>query len=1281
MSKLATSMLLCVALVAIVLPTAVMAGPDLYSGDTRIYGGSPVVLQPNVLVIIDDSGSMATSIPGGGGTLYDNAVTYGTTYNCTDSTGLDGSSCDANTVYDKNYNYLTSPVTSLPTCTFSVNSSNDTVINYSSLLQQYGTMAQPKLNFTSGVASCCYQSKKICTGGYSHGSCLGYTTYANGKCSSATYELGNYINWLYDVSGSSMSKINIAKSVMSSLVQSTSGVRFGLMTYYYSGSNGQGATFLNAVPVSGLPDYTSTVKSMDDIFSGTVTNREALADTIQSLTALDDTPLGEALFEALRYYQGGQPAFGATIGTTVSTGGTGTGYISPIQYGCQKNYVILVTDGLSNADDSSPLNLITTTYGSNHWDGRFCTGYGNPLYTTCDGTNEYHSIAGVARYLYEHDLSSDISGTQNVTTFTVGFGDVGATTEAYDLLRLAADNNHGRGHYYAATSAQGLAKALTSIIGQIFSVNTSFVAPVVPVSPENKTYAGSRVYMGFFRPETAAVWSGNLKKFGLGVYTSPTTSIVLDSSAVYDVDGNLATYVDNNNDGLDDRDGATLPVETQNGGFRSGAKSYWSTLADGGDVETGGVGALLLSRDYSITCPSCDITGTQPRNIYTYLGTNTDLTQSVNAFSTTNTNLTASVLGLPGAVILSATTSDVKTLINYVSGFDTYDDNLNLNFTEKRSWVLGDILHSKPLILNYTTFDYVANPTSETNCSVNKSVIYAGANDGMLHAFKDCDGTEAWAFIPSDVLPTLQYLHGNAHAYFVDSTVTSYIYQTDPNAASISAAAGDRVVLVVGLRRGGGLDSEPTAGYYYALDVTDPTTPKFLWSISNSTRWSGTTKTTTTDFSNMGEAWSEPKIVKIKVGSLDKIAVFIGGGYDNCNEDARFGATQTFSGSCVGAVTTPDSGLDGSGNPMTSAGSTTVSSFTSSLYKGRAIYAVELATLNSAGVPNLGNGGGKIWGYTVADSPLLYSMVSELTAIDSNFDGYVDRLYAGDSGGNLWRINVQDTDTDNWTVTKIFSSNPGYTGDPGAGVSPATDSTTGRKIFYKPSVTIDKNNLIRIFFGTGDREHPLNQAVVDRFYGLIDKPTLTTTLTEAKLLDVSTDLIQNGTQTQVTTMQSLLDQASSASDSTYYGWYMRIYGAEHNDATQYQGEKILAPPTLMNGVVYFTTYAPSTAVTVTDPCQTGNLGTARLYALDYYSGMAALNLDTSNDTLTPLWDKNTHARDAKGNLLQRTDRTINLGTGIPSGVQPSGLVGCGGGLCKQTLAPGGQVLPLYWRQK
>ncbi len=1218
-------------LLAVAYPRTGQAGPDLYAGDTTIYGGAPVVLEPNVLIIIDTSGSMNDPVPGA---AYDPATDYtpstGAKY-CKNSSGAN-IVCATNDIYDSSrppifFYHDVSTVATL--C-----SNGDTP---QSNLQTYGIYTGNQLSNIDGT---CISTRR-------------------GRRRSGTYQTGNYVNWLNTVGGST-AKITIAQNVVKDLIASTHGVRFGLMQYHPTGSgSNQGAEFIAQSYLGST--YTTTIQDMDDPYTGssTTTNRYALMAAVTALTANGDTPLGESLFEAMRYFQGGAPGFGSTVGVS---GGT---YSSPIQYGCQKNYVVIVTDGMANSDTSSLLKTIC-----NNGD---CDGNG------VEPGNLNDSADDVAKYMYDNDLRSDISGTQNVSTFAIGFGALsGSDAAAVDLLTRATDTAHGHGQFFLAGNQQALASAFTSIMGEIFSVNTSFVAPVVPVSPENKTYSGSRVYMGFFKPETSAVWSGNLKKFGLGpysTYSSSTGTVVLDASAVFDVSGNLATYVDNNADGFDDRDGTQLPLGAQNGGFRASAISYWSTIADGGDVQSGGVGALLLSRDYAISCPACNITGTQPRNIYTYLGTNTDLTQPVNALSTVNTALTATVLGLPGAVITSATTTDVNMLINYVQGFDTYDDNANGNTTEKRDWILGDILHSKPQVISYNVYDYASNPASESDCSANKTLIYTGANDGMLHAFKDCDGSEAWAFIPPDLLKNLQYFRGTTHPYFVDSTVVSYIYQTDPTATSISAAAGDKVVLVVGLRRGGGPDAEPTGGYYYALDVTDPTTPRFLWSISNTARWSGTTKTATADFSDLGESWSEPKIVKIKVGSNDKMAVFIGGGYDNCNEDARYGATQTFSGYCVGADTTPDGGLDSSGHPITSTGSTAVTSFASSGYKGRAIYAVELATMNS-GVPNLGNGGSKIWG----SPPLTYSMVSELTAIDSNYDGYVDRIYAGDSGGNLWRFNVSDTDPNNWIATMIFSSNPGYTGDPGAGVAPAADGTTGRKIFYKPAVAIDKNNLIRIFFSTGDREHPLNLAVTDRFYGLIDKGQ-NTAVTEANLLDVSTDLIQNGTQAQANTMTSLLNQASRPSDSTYYGWYMRIYGAEHSDTTPYQGEKSLAPPTLMNGVVYFTTYAPSTAVTVTDPCQSGNLGTARLYALDYYSGMAALNLDTTNDALTPQWAKNSNAFDKSGKVLQRTDRSINLGTGIPSGVQPNGLVGCGGGLCKQTLAPGGQVLPLYWRQK
>ncbi|WP_299006764.1 hypothetical protein, partial [uncultured Caulobacter sp.] len=91
------------------------------------------------------------------------------------------------------------------------------------------------------------------------------------------------------------------------------------------------------------------------------------------------------------------------------------------------------------------------------------------------------------------------------------------------------------------------------------------------------------------------------------------------------------------------------------------------------------------------------------------------------AFAKANTNITPAKLGLTG---VDATTAEKDKLIDYVYGYDSYDRNSNGNTTEKRSWILGDIIHSVPLIVNYDS--------TGTN-----SLIIVGSNDGMLHAFDD----------------------------------------------------------------------------------------------------------------------------------------------------------------------------------------------------------------------------------------------------------------------------------------------------------------------------------------------------------------------------------------------------------------------------------------------------------------------------------------------------------------------------------------------------------------
>jgi type IV pilus assembly protein PilY1 len=822
----------------------------------------------------------------------------------------------------------------------------------------------------------------------------------------------------------------------------------------------------------------------------------------------------------------------------------------------------------------------------------------------------------VAKYMHDNDMSSTFSGVQNVITYTVGFGLGGSNAGAVKLLNETAAN--GGGQAYLSNDEAELTDALTQILGQIFEVNSSFVAPVVPVSPENRTFSGSRVYLGFFKPQAGtAFWLGNLKKYGVD-----TSGNVVDSN------GNYANYIDNDGDGLDDRDGAALSGGT-NGSFRASSISYWTATPDAGEVDSGGAGYLLYQQATA-------------RNIYTYLGGSTTLTAAGNAFTTSNAGITPAILGV-------ATTTDKDNLINFVHGLDAYDEDTDGNTTEKRDWILADILHSKPLVVNYASYTF--STTSESDCAINKTMIYVGANDGMLHAFKDCDGSEAWSFIPQDLLSNLNYLTQTTHTYFVDSSPSAYIYDAD-NDGNIES--GDKVILLFGERRGG--------GYYYALDVSNPDVPIYLWRLSANESPSGIN----TDYAELGESWSEPTIAKMKIGTQVKMAAIIGAGYDNGNEDGRYGATQTFSGftgphTDVGEDNVTSTGLL---SPVTP--------------KGRGVYIVEVATLDSAGVPSFSNSGRKMWGYTygalttsTTNPGLTFSIPSAVAAVDRDFNGNVDGILVGDTGGNIWKLSVGNTDQNNWSGQKIFSANPGIDGA----------SDVGRKIFYKPSVTFEVDNsgmnYEMLFFGTGDREHPLNTAVVDRMYGLKSKGQTIVVLEDNttdptyELVDVTTNDLQGSTTTDSEISAILTDLDNK------YGWFIKL--------DQNSGEKVLAPA-LAFVDVFYTTYTPDAAVSA-DPCAPGNLGTARVYLVNNKTGEAVYNADTSNDSSYSSIT-NTRAKGSSGDVLQRSDRSIALGSGIPSGVVliitaeggVTGMIGCGGSLCIPPSTGEGPTVPIYWRR-
>ncbi|MDD2760557.1 MAG: PilC/PilY family type IV pilus protein, partial [Methylomonas sp.] len=213
-----------------------------------------------------------------------------------------------------------------------------------------------------------------------------------------------------------------------------------------------------------------------------------------------------------------------------------------------------------------------------------------------------------------------------------------------------------------------------------------------------------------------------------------------------------------------------------------------------------------------------------------------------------------------------------------------------------RTNLLGDIINSDPLYVGVKDYGYASLPAADGGdkysafqklISTRKSMIYVGANDGMLHGFDASSGagggSEVFAYIPNALFPELGNLTspGYAHQYYVDGKL----------------AAGDVydgtawTTVLVGTTGGGGRA-------VFALDVTDP--DKFgaasaLWEFTN------------VDDADLGFTLGRPEVVRTQDGHWVSI---VANGYNSDNGhavlfvlDARTGAVLQKIDTGVGTTT------------------------------------------------------------------------------------------------------------------------------------------------------------------------------------------------------------------------------------------------------------------------------------------------------------------------------------------------------------------------------------------
>jgi len=996
-----------------------------FADDTAIYGTTSASVEPNVLIIFDTSGSMDTKdVPG---EYYDKSVTY---------TGTK----TPEAVYRKTCR-------GRRRCQYDVFASDVADLNCPA--------AKTALETDGHV----WDDVQDAGGGFA--------------CGGSTKDLymGNWLNYDAAGGGDLRRRVDVAKEVITALINDTSNVRFGLMRFNYE----NGGRMVENIGAS----------------------KADLISSVAALNTSDWTPLAETLAEAGLYYAGKPSWF------------NGVTYTSPIQNRCQKNYIILMTDGEPTRDGD--WRLSSGNYINNDKIGDYDKD-GNEA----GGAMDY--LDDVAAYLFENDLRSDLGTAgesfqrQNVITYTIGFQSEQA------LLDDTATN--GGGQYYTANSISGLKEAFKEIIAAIADVNAVFVSPVVPVSRMNRTFAGNSLYVGCLKHQTSGRWAGNIKKYGLGAY-----------GELLDVNGNEATLAD--------------------GTIKDNAQSYWSLQADGSDVLLGGIGGVLLEQG--------------SRNLYTYLGSNSDLTDSSNRFATANAGLTLARLDVADSTEKDAVIDDI-----YGSG---------------KSWILGDILHSQPAVIHYDT---------DADGALDDAYIYAGGNDGVMHAFLDSDGSEQWGFIPPDQLSRLKRLSDSitTHDYYLDGPPVVYEGATQK-------------ILFFGERRGG--------SNYYALDVTAPASPAWLYQIApghlvgtdgdNNGTADGAAAT-------LGQSWGNAIKGRIKTGVSTSETVFLlGGGYDENQDNQSPAAADTV---------------------------------------GRAVFTVDV-TDGSVSSLNVNAGNNLAMTHSIVD----------VSGFDSNGNGYLNRVYAGDLGGSIWAFeddsNAAGTATSGdglWTSRKLFSAG-------------AIDSVQ-RKIMYAPDTTLEIFGDM-IFFGTGDRADPEETGVVNRIYAIKNEwtaPATFVTLTENDLVDVTDNLLYLGNATQRADTETALKNSK--------GWFIRL---------ENPGEKVTASVTVFAGVVYFTTYTPETgAAAPADVCAAASgRGEARLYAVNYLTGAAAYDWSTEEE-------KNVEG-EIVGAGKGKKDRSKLIGTSIPSApviaVLPGGArmyIGVEGGVSKQDPVSVADVNTYYWRQ-
>jgi len=907
------------------------------------------------------------------------------------------------------------------------------------------------------------------------------------------------------------------------------------------------------------------------------TVRMRLKQIVNGMVASGNTPIVDTLYEAGLYFRGEPVLYGKQRGPGWGSNARYTRVSHPASYTGGSVYR---PDGCTDADLNASACVKEEIQGSPVYKSPFVEGCQNNyiiLLTDGDPTvnnsrSLVESLIGgtcawrgygtcaeeLVRYYFNND-QSPLPEVQKIKTFTIGFASDGDPQFLKDIARAGGSSgpNDDNG-FKVASNASELTAAFQQILAEVLDDPTSFVSPSLSVNAFNKLFNRDEVYFSLFSPQLQVSWPGNIKKFKL---CADPTNQTCNYGSVLD---------DNGQEAIDEKSK-----------IKATAQSIWSSGTDGPDVKLGGAGEHIPA--YT------------SRKVYTYNGTAdvpaSPVDLSTGAHVVNTSNITKAQLGDP---MMSDSRRD--EIIAWMRGRDVKDEDNDGNTNEDR-WKFADALHSRPLTVTYGGTD--AAPVIK---------MFVGTNDGALRLIDAETGQEEWIVYIPEFLSKQGALMDNPQGTHIvkenvglDGTPSVYVIDNNNNGV-IEPSNNDKVYLYIGQRRGG--------RDIYAFDVTPDTVlstpgtvgqirPKFMWRIRGG---SG-------GFTRLGQTWSRPLVAKILIkcqsGNCDD--------GDSTTADSEFKDVLIFAGGYDPALDTPPSGK-------------IVPDVPADGELGNAIYIVD--PLN----------GSLIWwatgttglGANLVLPTMKYAIPSDVALVDTDHDGAVDRLYVGDTRGQIFRIDLgalidPGKTGDGGSAGYVFAD-VGCEGGSRSDHCASTSNEKRRKFFYPPDVSQVRDTLYSdpgnpdydlVTIASGDREDPLDKLtgaigsgpVQNRIYAFRDYDFATgkpadrdasmsgwqppAPLTDADLYDATNNTLSL-TTTEIETLK------------TKKGWFINLA-----ESGEWIGEKGLAETTIFDGVLFATTFVPTTEDDNPSDSTCAPLaeGVGRLYAVNYLTGTAVFDFD------------------------------------------------------------------------